>query len=299
MIQKNDFVYGFESLNRGSKSNDANWMHSVVPMNKSLRSWRNQENQFYQRTLLPVFKQLHPGYMISNKGYIMDGESQEPSDGSIEESYVNRLRRVSATVWCEHGAQTLTNAIIRKPKTNSTIKKGFAIKSLVFPHASTMSFARPMAQHARSTKKAAPQHTVLLPRLSATETCLDDDPDGATVYSAVSVEKDTHSNTNTIQKTFGSSSNTPVRPTSVQSFAASSHYSHPCFHSSSPSKNSIFSKHYNEGTDNTSSPQHPIYTHLHASSDTSVNEYPYSSEPARKLYIVNLTKKDILSDDET
>lgn len=310
VMQRERFLYNLKDLNISSKTSDCKGIRSLVSDDECLHSWKSEKNECYQETVPSIFDCIHSNYMVSDKPL------QDSSDGNHEESYVNRLRRESATVWCEHGAQLPINVKMGKPKNSFGVKKGFAIKSFVFPHASIAPFARPMAQHARSTNEAAPQHTMLIPRLSATETYLDEDHDDAAAYSNVSVDqyypiekrfRNVQESVNHLEsdtRCNDSPGDSIFRSASAKSYTGSSHYSHLGFPSSSPvaSKNSIFSKHCNECTDNTlhTSPlssQHPLYTHLNNSSYSIDNLYPI--EPARKLYIVNLAKDDILSDNET
>ncbi|QSL64964.1 hypothetical protein MERGE_002268 [Pneumocystis wakefieldiae] len=389
-IQRSRFVYSPRPFSIGSKSSLPKGNYSLTALNQDLQPWNGEKSQNFRKTMSPIFDHVRSNGLSSDKVYAAEKSAQN----TLRESYVNRLRRASATVWCEHGTQLPVDVKMTKSKSFVT-KKGFAIKSLVFPHTSIAPFSKPMAQHARSTNDAAPQHTMLIPRLSATETCFDEEQDDDVVYSSLAPNDKYHSSDkifrfmhesvepleplkedleeqsdeyieeqieqhlnedlenhmeNQIREHMGghimeqiedqmldqmqdqmedrmeekmeegmeqymdslgpletdiqygtSIKNSHFRSASVKSASESSHYSHSVF-SSSPgvSKNSIFSKHINEFTDNTMHTSLPsrnsLYTHVDESYSSVKSFYP---PPTRKLYIVNLTKHDIFSDDET
>ncbi|KAG4305531.1 hypothetical protein PORY_001087 [Pneumocystis oryctolagi] len=327
LVQKDRFIDSFRDLSLCSKANEWSGMRSAVSVNSNSRAnvWQNPEDSFYYKTVtMPPNKNVYRSYPIQEDYCYEDKPSEDPSGGK---SYVNRLRQANATVWCEYGVQPSGNVKIRKNKNNYGAKTGFSIKSLVFSHAPVILSGRPMAHYARSTNNAAPQHTMLIPRLSATETCPDGDHGETPVYSSALlnnshyVEKTLHDipeiqdnrDASEDASTSSSSSGSPYLQPSIRSFTASSHYSHNRFPSSyarSPSKNSIFSKNYNECTDNTlnTSPasqhihpqynQHYLYSRNHNVSGFSVNQDLYQTDPNRKLYIANLAKNDIVSDDD-
>ncbi|ORY79047.1 hypothetical protein BCR37DRAFT_101889 [Protomyces lactucae-debilis] len=87
-------------------------------------------------------------------------------------SYVQRMRIAKGTVWAERGPKDAVNEQ-RKQKVAQTKKRGFGMK---------MFHGAPPAQQARTGKSklqpyAAPQHTTLIPRLSASEANDDNDQD--------------------------------------------------------------------------------------------------------------------------
>lgn len=182
-----------------------------------------------------------------------------------------------------------------------------------------MSFGRPMAHHARSTNIAAPQHTMLIPRLSATETCLEGDQCEAPIYSNPSFNNNylAERGLNDIPEVDDDDedsdrssvlSNGSGRQASIQSFTASSHYSHrgPFSHARSHSRGSDVSKNYNDYPNNATNESLASSQHLHPNlyarhynaSDFSVDQELYRADSGRKLYIANLAKDDILSDDD-
>ncbi|KAG5438759.1 hypothetical protein PCANB_002479 [Pneumocystis canis] len=318
MMQKDRFIHSFRDLSLASRMYGCEGMSSAVSVNDQMYVWQNTRDPLFQKTISPSYDHIYRNYRRSNSSYFMNKPLETIRDNSTEKSYANRLRQASATVWCEYDTHSSVNVKMNKNKNNFGQRTSLSIKSLVFPHASTTSFSRPMAQYARSINNAAPQHTMLMPRLSATETCFEGDHDENVSYSFASVnnpyisEKNGHDLSKS--KISVDANNLTVAPLkksfsrreSVQSFATSSHYSHHGFASSSPirspSKNSVFSKNYNECTDNTlntsPSPQRFRYKDLGNLSNTSVNEDSYHPESTRKLYIVNRTDGDILSDDD-
>ncbi|EEB09097.1 meiotically upregulated Mug123 [Schizosaccharomyces japonicus yFS275] len=210
------------------------------------------------------------------------GRIPAPVEREERGSYVQNLRRAKATVWTDQGRLAPVNSLNSR-KMSQHSKKGFSkslgsMRSRVFSSQHhNVHHTRPASLHSKAT---APQHTLLTPRLSATEG-RDDDEEDFKIASA--------SQSFTFTPFAGSSRASSMHSTDTPSLMGMS----------MQSATGTNSPHSEESASGSGSPTHELQSYLvtHRSDSFSSSDWEEPAEGAKRFVVTNATEEDELDSD--